>query len=88
MALLETTTANGNRRQTDHDYGMGYSFRGHNAQNKLRKMYHKREIADGAPKAIFPIIIVDRKGVIFYQKYLHKGKFRLTLHFECIGIIV
>lgn len=33
MALLETTTTNGNRRQTDHDYGMGYPSRGHNAQN-------------------------------------------------------
>ena len=52
-------------------------------------MFHKREVANGVPsKAIYPIIIVDRKGVTFYQKYLHKGKFRLTLHFECIGIIM
>ncbi len=35
-------------------------------------MFHKREVANGVPsKAIYPIKIVDRKGVIFYQKYLH-----------------
>lgn len=72
MALLETTTTNGNRRQTDHDYGMGHPSWGHNAQNQSRKMFHKREVANGVPsKAIYPIKIVDRKGVIFYQKYLH-----------------
>lgn len=30
----------------------------------------------------------EGKCVNIFQKYLHKGKYRLTLHFECIGIIM